>query len=107
MPAARRSAAELDITKGQAGPHDPAIANFRLNSIFPSAPTSPASPTRGAMVAALTDWNSSQSGVQADGIADDAFAAAVASVLQRPNTSPTAVDQVFATQNAVEDLWDV
>ena len=99
--------AELDITKGQAGPHDPAIANFRLNSIFPSAPTTPAGPTRGAMVAALTDWNSSQSGVQADGIADDAFAAAVASALQRPNTSPTAVDQVFATQNAVEDLFDV
>lgn len=100
---------DVDITKGQAGPNSPALANFTLLSSGPSWWTGP----RGALVSAVMNWlsnlqrhggsgggSSSTTGNVAtsdgsDTTSSNPLALTIASTLGRQTITPQAVDQVF------------
>jgi peroxidase len=99
---------DVDITKGQAGPNSPAIANFTLLSGSPWWSTRP----NAAMVSALMNWlshlpgpngpggggaanHATQTSDGSDTTSTDALPLAIASSLGRQTITPQAVDHVF------------
>jgi peroxidase len=102
---------DVDITKGQAGPNSPAIANFTLlSSGSPWWSTGP----HGSLSGAGTNWSSNLSSLNgstpgsvgdggghttnsagSDTTSTNPLALAIASTVSRPTITPQVVDQVF------------
>jgi peroxidase len=122
--------AKVNITKGQDGPSDPAVANFWMNGVVASPSTGPVGLHHGnphtvltnligaqPVVSLSTDGGATNSGLTptvdgAGGVTNSVTGAVGLSALAVGTTSPrlssavAAVDQVFASQNIIDSLRD-
>jgi len=83
----------VDITKGQAGPSDAAIADFLLKPGLPAA-TNPMTPSQGGAA-----------GAPATGSASTAPVAGMPCGPGNTGSQPTTVDQLFAGQSGSDEFW--
>jgi hypothetical protein len=123
--------ANVNITKGQDGPSDPAVANFRMTGVVTTHSTAPIGPqhhsnphgTPGNVLGALPVVSVATDGATnsalaptVDGtsaVANSSTGAVGLSALAVGTTAPrlgpavAAVDQVFASQNIIDNLRDI